>query len=134
MSKGKSLKKITTDIKRKIEIKGIEYDCKLDMNALAELEDIYGDFQLAFARFKEKPNTTVRAIIYAVIKKEYAEKACIKESEVTIGEIGSLIELKDLSRLCELVGQLINDSFPEATENIEELEELEELEETEEKK
>ena len=87
-----------------INLKGKEYKLALNMNALCELEEIYGDIQSAVSLFKEKPIRTVRNFIYAMLKSE--------EPKLTITKAGALIDTTNFNEVVETISQLINEAFP----------------------
>lgn len=93
-----------------IELAGNIFSLNLDMNALVELEDIYGDVKNAFKGFKQKPMKELRKFLYAMLKSQI--------DGLTIEMTGRLITANNLNTVYEKINKVINDSFPQA-ENIE---------------
>ena len=106
--KGKQLK----DKKIAITANGKEYKLALDMNALCELEDIYGDTKVAIGNFKEKPIKTVRSFIYAMLKSQ--------DEKITLMKAGALIDTKNFNQVIDAITELIEEAFPENEETDEE--------------
>ena len=107
------------DLKSKSEIvniKGKNYKLALDMNALCELEEIYGDIKSAVALFKEKPIRTVRNFIYAMLKSQ--------DPKLTVSKAGALIDTTNFNQVVDAITVLIDEAFPPE----EEMEEIEEQE------
>ncbi len=108
--KGKELK----EKRISITANGKQYNLALDMNALCELEDMYGDIKNAIGNFKEKPIKTVRAFIYAMLKSQ--------DEKITLMKAGALIDTKNFNEVIDAITQLIEEAFPENEETIEESE------------
>ena len=79
------------------------------MNALCELEDMYGDINKAIGNFKEKPIKTVRAFIYAMLKSQ--------DEKITLMKAGALIDTKNFNEVIDAITQLIEEAFPENEES-----------------
>lgn len=89
-----------------------EYKLRLDMNALCELEEIYGSINDALTSFKEKPLQAMRNFIYAMLKSE--------REELTIGEVGKLIKVSNLEETLVNLEKVLEEAFPvEDKENTE---------------
>ncbi len=108
--KGKELKSQSTII----VAGGKEYKLSLDMNALCELEDIYGDIKKAINTFKDKPMKTVRAFVYAMLKSQ--------DDKLTIHKAGALIDVSNFNEVVEAIGNLIAQAFPESEDEEENIE------------
>ncbi len=111
--KGKELK----SEKVIIEAKGKEYELALDMNALCELEEIYGDIKLAINTFKDKPIKTVRNFIYAMLKSQ--------DEKLTISKAGAMIDTKNFNQVVEAITKLIEEAFPTTDTEVDDIEDTE---------
>ncbi len=98
---GKDLKpQVTT-----IELKGKKYTMNFDLNAMAELEDIFGNLRIAIAELKQKKLKAVRSFLYAVLKSS--------DEELTEFEVGKLIDMNNFSTIEKAITNLINNAFEE---------------------
>ena len=98
---GKDLQVQTT----KIELKGRTYEMNFDLNAMAELEDIFGTLQIAIAELKKKKLKAVRSFLYAVLKST--------DETLTEFEVGKLIDMNNFTSIEKAFTKLINNAFEE---------------------
>lgn len=98
--KGKELK----TKKIKLELLDGVHECVFDMNALAEIEDIYGDIQIGLNQFKEKPIGALRVFIYSLLKKE--------NSDITISDAGSLIPMDNIENVVKSISEALSEAMP----------------------
>lgn len=98
---GKDLQVQTT----KIELKGRTYEMNFDLNAMAELEDIFGTLQIAIAELKKKKLKAVRSFLYAVLKST--------DETLTEFEVGKLIDMNNFTTIEKAITKLINNAFEE---------------------
>ena len=98
---GKDLQVQTT----KIELKGRTYEMNFDLNAMAELEDIFGTLQIAIAELKKKKLKAVRSFLYAVLKST--------DETLTEFEVGKLIDMNNFTSIEKAITKLINNAFEE---------------------
>lgn len=98
---GKDLQVQTT----KIELKGRVYEMNFDLNAMAELEDIFGTLQMAIAELKKKKLKAVRSFLYAVLKST--------DETLTEFEVGKLIDMNNFTSIEKAITKLINNAFEE---------------------
>lgn len=98
---GKDLQVQTTII----ELKGKKYEMNFDLNAMAELEDIFGSLQIAIAELKKKKLKAVRAFLYSVLKST--------DEELTEFEVGKLIDMNNFTIIEKAITKLINNAFEE---------------------
>ena len=87
-----------------------EYELKFNMNTFCELEEIYGDLNIAFDDLQKMKMKAVRALIYAAIKTE--------DETVTLKGVGETLKLSDLETLGTAINQALNQAMPEVTENM----------------
>ena len=93
---GKDLQIQTTTI----ELKGRKYEMNFDLNAMAELEDIFGTLQIAIAELKKKKLKAVRSFLYAVLKST--------DESLTEFEVGKLIDMNNFTTIEKAITKLIN--------------------------
>ena len=98
---GKDLQVQTTTI----ELKGRKYEMNFDLNAMAELEDIFGTLQIAIAELKKKKLKAVRSFLYAVLKST--------DESLTEFEVGKLIDMNNFTTIEKAITKLINNAFEE---------------------
>jgi hypothetical protein len=89
---------------------GVERKLRFTLNALAELEEMFGTVQEAFDRL-EKNNSLValRAILWAGFIED--------DPDLTLKKLGSLIDLADMSSLTETVAKAFAEDMPVETES-----------------
>ncbi len=102
---GKDLQVQTTTI----ELKGKKYEMNFDLNAMAELEDIFGSLQIAIAELKKKKLKAVRSFLYAVLKST--------DESLTEFEVGRLIDMNNFTTIERAITKLINNAFEEGEED-----------------
>ena len=73
---GKELK--GDNAKNKIILDGMEYDITLDLNAFAELEEIYGDVTEALDGLEKGSFKAIRAILFAILKSQNDKLTLVK--------------------------------------------------------
>lgn len=88
-----------------IELQGKRYIMNFDLNAMAELEDIFGSLQVAIAELKKKKLKAVRAFLYSVLKSS--------DENLTEFEVGKLIDMNNFTTIEKAITKLINNAFEE---------------------
>ena len=88
-----------------IELKGKKYTMNFDLNAMAELEDIFGSLRIAIAELKQKKLKAVRSFLYAVLKSS--------DETLTEFEVGKLIDMNNFTKIEKAITELINNAFEE---------------------
>lgn len=88
-----------------IELKGKKYEMNFDLNAMAELEDIFGNLRVAIAELKQKKLKAVRSFLYAVLKSS--------DESLTEFEVGKLIDMNNFTKIEKAITTLINNAFEE---------------------
>ena len=88
-----------------IELKGRKYVMNFDLNAMAELEDIFGSLRIAIAELKQKKLKAVRSFLYAVLKSS--------DESLTEFEFGKLIDMNNFTTIEKAITNLINNAFEE---------------------
>ena len=111
-----SLKQITgkelkgDNAKNKIILEGKEYDLNLDLNAFAELEEIYGDPTKALEGLEKGSFKAIRDILYAMLKTQ--------NPKLTLFQVGKMINVKNIVEITEKINASAMNSLPEADEEI----------------
>ena len=85
-----------------------EFELKLNMNTFCELEEIYGDLNVAFEDLQKMKLKAVRALVYAAVKGE--------NEDITIKAVGEQLGLNDLERLGTAINEALSKAMPEAEE------------------
>ena len=88
-----------------IELQGKKYVMNFDLNAMAELEDIFGSLQIAITELKKKKLKAVRAFLYSVLKSS--------DENLTEFEVGKLIDMNNFTTIEKAITKLINNAFEE---------------------
>lgn len=102
----------------KITLEGQEYDITLDLNAFAELEEIYGDVTEALDGLEKGSFKAIRAILYAILKSQ--------NEELTLLKVGKMINMSNIVEITNKLNETAENSLPELDEG-----ELEEKNESE---
>jgi len=74
------------------------------MNTFCELEDVYGDINLAFEDLQKMKLKAIRALIYASIK--------VEDEGISLRQVGELLELSDLERLGSAINEALDKAMP----------------------
>lgn len=81
----------------------------IDMNALVELEEKYGNIDKAFSAISANPKMKdIRYILYLSLMHE--------DSELTETKVGKLVSMNNLALVMDALGNALTDSLPEAKE------------------
>jgi len=92
-------KKIFVELDKKREL-------RFDLNAMAELEEIYGDFQETMEALNKKLSIkAMRALLYAGLKHE--------DEGLTLKKVGSMVKMSDLAMLTQKITEAFKADMPE---------------------
>ena len=94
-------KKVYIELDKKREI-------RFDMNALAELEEIYGSFDKAMAALKNSSIKAMRALLYSGLKHE--------DKKLTIEQVGAMVDMASLSSVTMKITEAFQRNLPEPEE------------------
>ncbi|MDO4391497.1 MAG: hypothetical protein Q4C11_00115 [Clostridium sp.] len=97
----------------KIKLEGMEYDLVLDLNAFAELEEIYGNVTEALDGLEKGSFKAIRAILFAILKNQ--------NEELTLVKVGKMINMSNIVEITDKLNKTAQNSLPELDE--EEIEE-----------
>lgn len=92
----------------KITLEGQEYDITLDLNAFAELEEIYGDVTEALDGLEKGSFKAIRAILYAILKSQ--------NEKLTLVKVGKMINMSNIVEITNVLNATAQDSLPELDE------------------
>ena len=96
-----------------IKLEGMEYDLVLDLNAFAELEEIYGNVTEALDGLEKGSFKAIRAILFAILKNQ--------NEELTLVKVGKMINMSNIVEITDKLNKTAQNSLPELDE--EEIEE-----------
>lgn len=92
-------KKIFVELDKKREL-------RFDLNAMAELEEIYGDFQETIESLNKKISIkAMRALLYAGLKHE--------DESLTLKKVGSMVKMSDLAMLTQKITEAFTADMPD---------------------
>lgn len=106
------------DVKLKaavLELGGKERHMRFDLNAFAELEEAYGSIEGAMGALEKGSIKALRAIIWAGLLHEHTDSD--GNPTLTLLEVGSWIDIKDLPTLSEKLGKALEQALPTADES-----------------
>lgn len=92
----------------KINLEGIEYEICLDLNAFAELEEIYGDVTEALDGLEKGSFKAIRAILFAILKNQ--------NEELTLVKVGKMINMSNIVEITNKLTETAENSLPELDE------------------
>lgn len=107
--KGKELKTKRSDVQT-FELDGKQYEIRFDFNVLEELEDVYGDLNIAFEDLLNKKVKAIKRLIYAIVK--------VDDETVTLKGIGAKLDLDFIEGFAEKLGKTLVESMPEKTKDM----------------
>jgi len=88
-----------------------ERHLKFDLNAFAELEDIYGDINNAFEAMQKGSIKAIRALLWAGLIHE--------DKTLTIEQVGSMIDMSNINEVVGAISKAISEALPQAGEQTE---------------
>lgn len=81
-----------------------ERHLKFDMNAFAELEDLYDDFQTAMESATKGSIKAVRAMLWAGLVHE--------DENLTIKDVGSMIDMSNIRYVVDIISKAVTEAMP----------------------
>ena len=82
-----------------------ERHLKFDLNAFAELEDIYGDINNAFEAMQKGSIKAIRAMLWAGLVHE--------DKTLTIEQVGSMIDMSNINDVISAISKAISEALPQ---------------------
>lgn len=92
----------------KLELGGVEYNIRYDLNAFAEIEDTHGSITELLAKMEKGSIKAIRAMVWAGLQ---CNGHCPTEKEV-----GSLIGLNDIAKVTFAIQSALTAALPETNE------------------
>ena len=115
-----SMKK-ASDVRRPkgvpIQLEGETYHLRFDLNAFAELEDLYGDIEEAMNAMENGSIKAIRAVLWAGLLHDHVDED--GNPTITARKVGSMIDLSELGEISEGLADAMKRSLPK--EAVEEL-------------
>ena len=88
----------------KVNLLGKERELRFDMNTFCELEEIYGDLDVAFDALSKMKLKAVRAFVYAALKSE--------DDNITLTQVGKGLGIEDLESLANSLSEALESAMP----------------------
>lgn len=82
---------------------------KFDLNAFAELEELYGDMNAVFEAMQKGSIKAIRAMLWAGLVHE--------DKELTIEQVGSMIDMSNINDVVETVSKAIGEALPKVEDD-----------------
>lgn len=96
------------DVKSKIVeitlLDGVKRTLKYDLNAMAELEDKYGNVEEAFNKLEKGSFKAIRSVLWVGLLHE--------DASLTEQQVGSLIDLSNLQSLTSVLSNALDSDMP----------------------
>ncbi|MFV9511805.1 hypothetical protein [Tepidibacillus sp. LV47] len=85
-----------------------ERHLKFDLNAFAELEELYGDFQTAMDAMQKGSIKAIRAMLWAGLIHE--------DKSLTVEDVGSMIDMSNINEVVGIISKAISEAMPKGDE------------------
>lgn len=85
-----------------------ERHLKFDLNAFAELEDLYGDINTAFEAMQKGSIKAIRAMLWAGLVHE--------DKDLTLEKVGEMVHLGNVNEVMNAITQAISEAMPKVDE------------------
>lgn len=85
-----------------------ERHLKFDLNAFAELEELYGDINTAFEAMQKGSIKAIRAMLWAGLIHE--------DKTLTVEQVGSMIDMSNINEVMSAIAQAISEAMPKVDE------------------
>ncbi|WP_026486808.1 hypothetical protein [Caldanaerobius polysaccharolyticus] len=85
-----------------------ERHLKFDLNAFAELEDLYGDINIAFEAMQKGSIKAIRAMLWAGLVHE--------DKTLTLEQVGEMVHLGNINEVMSAITRAINEAMPKVDE------------------
>lgn len=87
---------------------GVEREVKLDLNAMAELEDKYGSVEAAFQALENNSVKAIRFVLWAALLHN--------DENLTEQQVGRLIDLQNMGTIMDSLGKAFTNDMPSEDE------------------
>jgi len=91
-----------------IVLEGKEYEISLDLNAFAELEEMYGDPTKALDGLEKGSFKAIRDVLYAMLKTQ--------NPKLTLLQVGKMMNMSNIVEITNKINASAMNSLPEADE------------------
>lgn len=82
-----------------------ERHLKFDLNAFAELEELYGDINTAFEAMQKRSIKAIRAMLWCGLIHE--------DKSLTLEQVGEMVHLGNMNEVMNAITQAISEAMPE---------------------
>lgn len=106
---GATSAKVMKDEGVKIELGEKQFEVKFDLNALCNLQDKFGDITTAFNGLEKSDFKKIRALLHIGL-------ANGEHEEITENEVGSLIDMRNISEVVEALTEAFGNAMPDTEE------------------
>ncbi|KHO62672.1 hypothetical protein THYS13_07350 [Thermoanaerobacter sp. YS13] len=86
-----------------------ERHLKFDLNAFAELEEIYRDINIAFEAMQKGSIKAIRAMLWAGLVHE--------DKTLTLEKVGEMVHLGNINEVMNAITQAISEAMPKVDED-----------------
>lgn len=86
-----------------------ERHLKFDLNAFAELEDIYGDINAALEAIQKGSVKAIRAMLWAGLVHE--------DKSLKIEDVGAMIDMSNINEVVSIISDAISEAMPKEKED-----------------
>jgi hypothetical protein len=105
-------KQLKTDKKEQIvKVDGREYTISFNLGVLGELEDIYGDMDMALAELQKGKIKAITNFMYAIMIQEEGNE------NLTIRKVGKMLDQNFIDEIIGKMGEAMKNDFGVAEEN-----------------
>lgn len=88
-----------------------ERHLKFDLNAFAELEELYGDINTAFEAMQRGSIKAIRAMLWAGLVHE--------DKNLTLEQVGSMIDMSNINEVVSAISKAISEAMPQVGDETE---------------
>lgn len=109
MARKVTAKQLKTNKKEQsIKVAGREYTISFNFGVMGELEEIYGDINIALSELQKGKVKALTNLMYAVMKQEEGNE------NLTVREVGKMLDMDFINELTGKMGKALLDGFGEA--------------------
>jgi hypothetical protein len=91
--------------KATLELGGIDYELRYDLNAFAEIEEEYGSINELLAKMESGSAKAIRAMVWAGL--------LCNEDAPSEKEVGNLINMNDMQKIADAIQRALVNALPE---------------------
>lgn len=109
MDKDLTKAEVMQDKGNQIVLAGKVFTVKFDLNALCEMQSRFGSLEKAFTTLEQGDFARIRALLHLAL-------ANGENEDITVKQVGSLIDIKTMPAVVEVLEKTIVESMPEVEE------------------